>query len=245
MYLFAPNDRQGIDDWREAVHDSDGLELHTGRQEHIWRPIANPRALQVSSFVDTSPRGFGLMQRARALPDYQDLEARYEKRPALWAEPIGDWGEGAVQLVEIPSDKEINDNIVAFWRPKDTLKAKGEYLMSYRLHWCGSAPGEPPLGQVRQTRCGASFDGKHRQFVIDFVGPEIHAWNRESPPATDIGCDKGKIVNAVAQPNPDIGGWRISIEHDPQNEKLVELHARLMDGDRPLTETWVYRWTAG
>jgi periplasmic glucans biosynthesis protein len=27
------------------------------------------------------------------------------------------------------------------------------------------------------------------------------------------------------------------------SEKVVEMHARLMDGDNPLTESWIYRWT--
>lgn len=243
MFLFDANDRQGFDDWRAAVHDSTGLELRNGRDERVWRPLANPRDLQISAFADTSPRGFGLMQRARAFVDYQDLEARYEKRPSLWVEPIGDWGEGVVELVEIPSDKEVNDNMVGFWRPKEPLKAKGEYFLNYRLHWCWAAPGEVKLGQVMQTRCGLAADGKHRQFVIDFVGPALKGLKPDAPPTLDIGCDKGKIVNAVTEPNPDISGWRISIECDTQDAKLVELHARLMDGDTALTETWLYRWT--
>jgi glucans biosynthesis protein len=245
MYLFGPNDRQGFDDWRAAVHDSTGLELRTGHDERIWRPLTNPRDLQISSFSDVSLRGYGLMQRARAFADYQDLESRYEKRPSVWVEPIGDWGEGVVMLIEIPSDKEVNDNMVGFWRPKEPLKAKGEYLLNYRLHWCWSEPGEIPLGQVMQTRCGLAMDGKHRQFIIDCVGPALKAWKGDAAPALDVGCDKGKIVNAHAEPNPDIDGWRISIEHDTQDNKVVELHARLMDGDKPLTETWVYRWTPG
>ncbi len=245
MYLFDANDRVRFDDWRAAVHDSTGLQLHTGRDEAIWRPLTNPRDLQVSTFTDASPRGFGLVQRARAFVDFQDLESRYEKRPTAWIEPIGDWGQGVVELVEIPSDREVNDNMVAFWRPHDPLRAKGEYLLNYRLHWCWAPPGQVTLAQVLQTRCGLSWDQKHRQFVIDFVGDALKSLKPDSPPALDVGSDKGKIVNAVALLNPDIDGWRISIELDTQNNKLVELHARLMNGDQPLTETWIYRWTEG
>jgi len=245
MFLFDVNDHVRFDDWRAAVHDSTGLQLRTGHGEDIWRPLTNPRDLQISAFSDTSPRGFGLMQRKRSLADYQDLEGRYEKRPSLWIEPIGDWGQGVVELVEIPSDREVNDNMVAFWRPHDPLRAKGEYLLNYRLHWCWSAPGEVKLGQVMQTRCGQSWNQKHRQFVIDFVGDMVKSLKPDSQPALDVGCDKGKIVNSVAQPYPDIQGWRISIELDTQDNKVVELHARLMDGGQPLTETWIYRWTQG
>ncbi len=92
MFLFDVNDRSRFDDWRQAVHDSNGLQMHTGQDDRIWRPLANPHDLQISAFTDTSPRGFGLMQRKRTFADYQDLESRYEKRPSLWVEPIGDWG---------------------------------------------------------------------------------------------------------------------------------------------------------
>ncbi len=245
MFLLDANDRARFDDWRPAVHDSSGLQIRNGHDEAIWRPLTNPRDLQISAFQDTSPRGFGLMQRNRAFVDYQDLESRYEKRPSLWVEPIGDWGQGMVELVEIPSDREVNDNMVAFWRPRDPLRANGEYLLNYRLHWGRAAPGAVKLAQAMQTRCGLSFDQKHRQFIIDFVGDSLKAMKPDSPPALDVGTDKGKIVSAVTQPNPDVGGWRVSIELDTQDSKVVELHARMMQGDQPLTETWVYRWTKG
>jgi glucans biosynthesis protein len=244
MYMHDLNDHSSVDDWRVAVHDSNGLQLHTGHDEQLWRPLTNPRDLQISAFVDTSPRGFGLLQRKRAFSDYEDLEARYEKRPTLWVEPIGDWGQGVVELVEIPSDKEVNDNMVAFWRPHDPLKAKGEYLLSYRLHWCWAPPGAVALGQVMQTLCGVAFNRKHRQFIVDFVGEALKGLRPDPAPDVDVGTSKGKIVSVVAQPNPDISGWRISIELDPEDNKLVELHARLMQADKPLTETWVYRWTS-
>lgn len=245
MFLFDANDRVRFDDWRAAVHDSDGLQLRTGHDESLWRPLTNPRDLQISSFQDTSPRGFGLVQRKRTFVDYQDLESRYEKRPSLWVEPIGDWGEGVVELVEIPSDREVNDNMVAFWRPRDKLRAKGEYLLNYRLHWGWSPPGELRLAQAMQTRCGLSFDQKHRQFIIDFVGDSLKGLKPDAQPGLDVGVDKGKIISSVTQPNPDVSGWRVSLEVDTQDNKLVELHARMMLGDQPLTETWIYRWTKG
>jgi glucans biosynthesis protein len=245
MFLFDANDHTRFDDWRAAVHDSNGLQMHTGHDDRIWRPLTNPRDLQISAFEDTSPRGFGLGQRKRAFADYQDLESRYENRPTLWVEPIGDWGQGVVELVEIPSDREVNDNMVAFWRPHDPLRAKGEYLLNYRLHWCWAPPGEVKLAQTMQTRCGLAFDQKHRQFIIDFVGDSLKGLKPDAPPALDTGSDKGKIVSAVAQPNPDINGWRVSIQLDTQDNTLVELHARIMQGDQPLTETWIYRWTQG
>jgi glucans biosynthesis protein len=123
MFVFGPNDRTGIDDFRPAVHDSDGLAIWNGRGEWLWRPLTHPETLQISEFIDDNPRGFGLLQRHRAFADYQDLEARYERRPSLWIETIGHWGSGAVQLVEIPSKTDYHDNIVVFWRPSQPLPA--------------------------------------------------------------------------------------------------------------------------
>ena len=63
--------------------------------------MTNPSRVQVSAFADVSPRGFGLMQRERNLGAYGDLEARYERRPSLWVEPVGNWGAGSITLVEL------------------------------------------------------------------------------------------------------------------------------------------------
>jgi glucans biosynthesis protein len=243
MFFFGPNDRGAVDDWRPAVHDTDGLSLRTGRGEHIWRPLDDPRNLQISAFSDSNPHGFGLMQRARHFADYQDLEAVYQKRPSLWVEPRGNWGQGVVELVEIPSTKEINDNIVAFWRPHDPLKAKSEFRFAYRLHWCWTQPEPGPFARVVQTRSGKSLNSDNRQFIVDFAGAALDPWTAETPPGLDVGTDKGKIAHAVVEPNPDLHGWRVSIELDTQKQTVIELHARLVDGDKPLTETWIARWT--
>jgi periplasmic glucans biosynthesis protein len=243
MFLFDANDRTRFDDYREAVHDSTGLVIWNGKGEQIWRPLTNPRELQISAFSDSGPRGFGLLQRGRQLTDYQDLEARYEKRPSLWVEPTGDWGQGIVELVEIPTNSEMNDNIVAFWRPHDPLKAKDEYILSYRLHWGWSVPNTSPLAEVAGTRCGLVLGQKNRQFVIDFVGGALKGRRSGAPPAIDVGADKGKIEDAVVEPNHATGGWRLAFQLVQGGEKLIELHARLLDGNRPLTETWIYRWT--
>ena len=143
MFFFGPNDRKDVDDFRPSVHDSDGLAVFNGRSEELWRPLHNPRDLQVSSFADLNPRGFGLMQRQKDFAAYQDLESSFERRPSLWAEPIGDWGEGAVKLLEIPTKEEVHDNIACFWHPKAPLPAKAEHTYTYRLHWGADAPKQP------------------------------------------------------------------------------------------------------
>jgi glucans biosynthesis protein len=113
-----PNQPSKVLNYRPALHDSEGLSIHAGNGEWIWRPLNNPKHLAVSNFSVENPRGFGLLQRQRDFSHYEDLDDRYDKRPSAWIEPKGDWGKGTVDLVEIPTADETNDNIVAFWSPE-------------------------------------------------------------------------------------------------------------------------------
>lgn len=241
MFFFAPHDRTGIDDFRPAVHDSDGLSIWTGHGEQIWRPLANPAGLQISVFSDNSPRGFGLMQRSRDFSGYRDLEARYDRRPSLWIEPLGKWGAGAIHLIEIPTDREIHDNTVAFWRPAEPLERGSEHILSYRMHWCWESPWKSDLARIVETRVGAAAAENARLFVLEVAGEGQGPDGRERQAIVDAG--PGRIRNVVVQPNPATGAWRISFELLPEGARAVELRAKLMDGDRPVSETWLYRWT--
>ncbi len=244
MYLFDSKDARRFDDWRPSVHDSDGLAITNGHGEELWRPLANPTELQISAFSDTSPRGFGLMQRSRAFKAYQDLQVNYERRPGLWVEPIGDWGPGAVDLVEIPTPNETNDNIVAFWRPRDKLVAHGEYPFTYRLHWGTDRPAPGALARVVSTRIGKGEHPDTRVFVLDFMGDSVKSLPPDAKTRVEIGASGGELGPVSSIPNTETGGWRISFEMAPKGEKLVEIHCYLVGDQGPLTETWIYRWTA-
>lgn len=242
MYHFDDADRRGVDDFRPAVHDSDGLALYNGAGEQVWRPLRNPRTLQESAFQDRSPRGFGLMQRKRAFADYADSEAHYERRPSLWVEPVGDWGEGAVHLFEIPTANEYADNIVAFWRPRAPLAAGREHRFDYRLHWCDRHAWKPELASVARTRIGAGA-GDSRQFVLDLAGGRLAGLPAQAAPRAVVWASSGRLAHAAAQRLPS-GGWRMSFELAPGAAEQIELRAVLEDASGPLSETWLYRWTA-
>jgi glucans biosynthesis protein len=241
MFFFDANQRAGFDDFRPAVHDSDGLAIHRGNGEQLWRPLKNPKNIQVSVFEDRDIRGFGLMQRDRNFAGYEDLESHFEKRPSLWVEPVGQWNPGAVQLVELPTDEEIHDNIVSFWRPSVPLKAHSEYAFTYRLHWTNGSPGRRELARFTKTRVGAARDG-NRLFVLDVLGPS------GLPPIeaikADLTASKGMLSKIVLQPNTESGGIRISFELDPSGESLIELRCVLRHDGKPLSETWLYQWTS-
>lgn len=243
MFEFDPSDRVGVDDYRPAVHDSDGLAMLNGKGEQAWRQLQNPPTLQHSGFQDRDPRGFGLMQRKRRYEDFQDAEAAYQKRPSLWVEPLGDWGEGEVHLVEIPTADEYHDNIVAFWRPKEPIAAGRGHRWRYRLHWCRDHAWKPELATVAATRIGASHDGT-RLVVIDLAGGRLPGLADDAKPRVDAAASQGALRNPVAYRNAATGGWRMSFELEPGQARVSELRARLVDAQGPLSETWLYRWMA-
>ena len=242
MFLYDQTNRTRFDDFRPAVHDSDGLLVHNGNGEVLWRPLANPKTLQISSFVDDNPRGFGLMQRARKFSDFADLEANYHKRPCLWVEPKDDWGQGAVTLVEIPADQEIYDNIVAYWRPRAPFAAGSQVDLSYRLSW----GGEPDLGlpRVINSAGGARvFGNPGRIMTLDLAA---HPLLDSDPDDYDIHVSSPHVETSagVLQRNPETSGLRLVFSFDPGERSMVELRAQLRKDGQPVSEVWLYRWTA-
>ncbi len=228
-----------LDDYRPEVHDSDGLQITTKSGEHLFRPLANPLKLQVSSFTREVPQGFGLVQRSRQQSDFQDFDAQYERRPSAWITPKGDWGSGAVELVEIPSGRETNDNIVAFWRPTQPLLPNHPAQFAYSITWNDEPPLPKGLGRVIATRSGASIDRKRRVFLLDIVG----AGEKLDGLRLDLSSSTGAISNATLVSNSELHGLRASFEIDPKDADLIELRLRVMRGDTPVSETWLYRWT--
>lgn len=242
MFLFDETNRTRFDDFRPAVHDSDGLMVLNGGGEVLWRPLSNPRRLQVSSFLDKSPRGFGLMQRARRPGDFADLEAHYHRRPSLWVEPRGDWGEGAVTLVEIPADQEIYDNIVAYWRPTERFQKDSRLDLSYRLTWGGQAPIAVDYAHVINTRMGRHLHGG-RIATVDFAP---HPLLDDGPDGVSIHVSSPHVETSsgVLQRNPETGGLRLAFTFEPGERTLVELRAQLRKEGQMASEVWLYRWTA-
>ena len=243
MFLFNDLNRAGHDDFREAVHDSDGLLMRNGAGETLWRPLSNPKSLERSAFVDNNPRGFGLMQRARGGEADTDLVAHYQRRPSLWVEPVGDWGRGQVMLVEIPTALETNDNIVAFWHPAEPLVAGQEHRFAYRLHWCDQAPDEGGVARVLSTRGGQRVFEPGRIFAIDFAP---HPTLGDEPDAIEVraSASAGTLSTPLLQVNPATGGLRLDLTLRPPETGAVELRAELWRAGMRISEVWLLRWSA-
>jgi glucans biosynthesis protein len=244
MFAFGEN-QPGRDDYRPEVHDSDGLSIELGDGEWIWRPLVNPRRLLVTSFGTTNPRGFGLMQRDRAPTSYEDPEAQYERRPSAWIEPLGNWGAGRVELVQIPTPDETNDNIVAFWVPQASALPGRPFDIAYKIHW--QSVGTLPAGKgwTVQTRRGRGFvkrpDGDIN-YVVDFDGPVLRALGTAGDVEPVVWVDaNAEVRERNLFKNPVSGAWRMTVRIKRNDAaKPVELRAYLKQQQLILTETWSY-----
>lgn len=251
MFFYGENRTRFFDDFRPEVHDSDGLLMHTGGGEWIWRPLTNPPELRVTSLQDTNPAGFGLLQRDRDFANYQDTEAHYEQRPSLWIEPEGDWGEGRLELVEIPTDSETNDNVVSYWVPAAPVKAGSEWRFRYRMTTFNDRLPQHHQAHVAATRIGwAALPGQHnppprseRQFVVDFEGGALSSLPAALQITPDLHINNGSAEDLRVTQLPDGKSWRVSFKLKPQSTGPVDMRLFLALREQRLSEVWNYVWS--
>ncbi len=241
MYFVGSAQRRIEGDYRPAVHNSEGLAVVNGHGERLWRPLTNPKMLQTSAFVDKDLKGFGFIQRNRAFATFQDLDARFDRRPTAWVEPQGGWGDGFVELIEIPVVEEIHDNIVAYWKPAKTLDPGTGHKFAYRVTWGDNIPAVWSGAWVTQTRVGAGRGANTVQFVVDFAGPSLG--DLAELPTADLAVSTGATSNLVVQRLPEAQGLRVRFELNTTGTDLIELRLGLRVAEQLISESWLYRWT--
>ena len=241
MFLFGANQPSKVLNYRRELHDSSGLAIHAGNGEWIWRPLNNPKHLSVSNFSVENPRGFGLLQRGRDFSHYEDLDDNYDKRPSAWIEPQGDWGKGSVDLVEIPTADETNDNIVAFWSPDTLPEPLKPFDFAYRMHWTLDEAALHPTdsawvkqtlrstGDVKQSNLIRQPDGSVA-YLVDFEGPSLKALPENAAVRSQVSIgDNAELVENNVRYNPETKGWRLTLRmkiKDPG--KATEMRAALV-----------------
>jgi glucans biosynthesis protein len=253
MFLFDENPMgKRFDDFRPEVHDSDGLMVQNGAGEWLWRPLGNPRGNPVvTRFMDDSPHGFGLAQRDRDFRSYQDNESRFERRPSYWIEPLGRWGKGSVELVELPTREEIHDNIVAYWVPAGRVEARKPLSYSYLMSSFATSPRWPPGGKVIATRVGSAAVGGYderssggmRRVLVDFAGGDLDGLNAAQPVKAEVKANGGDIDAVTVEQLPGTGTWRVAFRLAPKGDSPVDLRCYLTLYGEALTETWSYLWS--
>lgn len=250
MFHHGENNSRFIDDFRPEVHDSDGLLMATAGGEWIWRPLTNPDALRVVSFQDENPRGFGLMQRDRQFDHYQDTGLAYQRRPSYWINPAAPWGRGRVELVEIPTDTETNDNIVAYWVPENAIKAGERREYAYLLTSVASAPADHHLAKAIRTRVGRAHfhDGnartlaQKRQFIVDFRGPALAGLSADMPLTAHLQTSSGETRELSVQKLPNGRDWRVAFKLYPNDTATADMRLYLSLRGQRLSEVWNYVW---
>lgn len=254
MFYFGENKSRHYDDYRPEVHDSDGLQLRSQQDEWIWRPLNNPKALQITSSMMNNPKGFGLLQRDGSFDHYLDTEARYHKRPGIWIEPLQEWGEGRVELVEIPTDSETNDNIVAYWVSARPFKTGQQRDLHYRITTTNGTPHQHDLAKVIRTRQGwGSFPGADtgeggpperslRQFIVDFKGGDLSRIDSSLPLQAKLQNSSGSVSDLRVSKLKDGSTWRVAFKLAPNKESTVDMRLQLTLRGQPLSEVWNYVW---
>lgn len=247
MFLFGENPSgKRFDDFRPEVHDSDGLMVQNGAGEWLWRPLVNPREPLISQFVDENPRGFGLAQRDRDFRNYQDNESRFERRPSYWIAPLGKWGKGSVELVELPSKEEIHDNIVAYWVPSVPAEPGKPVAYSYLLNAFSTSNVWPPGGKVIATRVGnagvGTYDDRARRVLIDFAGGDLEGLSGEQPVRAEVKANGGDVDAVTVEQLPGTDTWRVAFRLTPKGNGSVDMRCYLTLYGEALTETWSYVW---
>jgi periplasmic glucans biosynthesis protein len=249
MFWYGEASRKQSADWRPEIHDSDGLSILTGSGERIWRPINNPPRVMTSTFVDHDVKGFGLLQRDRDFVHYLDDGVFYERRPSVWVEPLEGWGKGAVHLVEIPTDDETSDNIVAYWAPDEPFKAGQTRRWRYRLSWLDDIPFPDAVARATGTWTGMGGRPGHkrpdgvRKFVIDYQGSVFEGLSRNDDVELVVTASRGDVSNSYNHPVVDQRQrWRAFFDIKATGPEPVDLRAFLRKGDRALSETWIYQY---
>ncbi|WP_112664622.1 glucan biosynthesis protein [Microvirga flavescens] len=249
MYWFSETAKPSAIDWRPEIHDSDGLAMWTGSGERIWRPLNNPPRIITSAFAEQNPKGFGLLQRDRVFDHYLD-GVYYDRRPSLWIEPQGGWGKGSIQLVEIPTDDEIHDNVVVMWVPADSARAGDSFEFRYRMHWSAEEPFPTSLARCVATRfgnggqAGTARPKGVRKFMVEFLGEPLKKLPAGVIPRPVLTASRGEFSNILTEAVPDDvpGHWRTQFDLTTQGTEPVELRCFLRNGEEVLSETWLYQY---
>lgn len=159
--------------------------------------------------------------------------------------------------MEIPTNDETNDNIVAYWTPDQLPEPGKEMNFKYTITFSRDedklhAPDNARVQQTRRSTGDVKQSNLIRQpdgtiaFVVDFTGTEMKKLPQDTPVTaqTSIG-DNGEIVESSVRYNPAIKGWRLTMRVKVKDaKKPTEMRAALATADKTLSETRSYQLPA-
>lgn len=272
MFWFGEGTHPRPYDFRPEVHDSDGLLMELDSGNLHYRPLEHTHnQFRHCVFSMQKPRSWSLLQRDRSFASYQDSEARYHERPSVRVEPIQGFDHGKLNLIEMPTIDETNDNAILFWDPEPGLEVGKPFRFHYRLHWLRDLTPSG-LFAVRATRSGTPVQKPDQVLMaIDFakpLNPELKVgdpkWDDISgfKPVVTLNQKAVKIIHVgltdLSMPNVDdlpAGLGRSPLLHMPQVLRAffvveppkdlpqIDMTCELQDATgKAVSERWVYLW---
>ena len=77
---------------------------------------------------------------------------------------------------------------------------------------------------------------------MEFAGKAVEQLPKGIKPEPVATASRGEVSLAFAEPVPNRKRWRASFDLRAPDARPVELRLYLRDGERPLTETWMYQY---
>jgi glucans biosynthesis protein len=250
MYYYGENAPRPRGAWRPEVHDSDGLAVRAGG-ESLWRPLLAPPGVQSDAFAAAGIESFGLFQRDTSFASYEDPGARYDRRPSALVETRAGFDDGRVVLVQLPTNNEYMDNVVAFWAAPGAVEAGARLEHRYRLRFGPPAIAGATLAQVTHTFVGRDLvgaDAKAGSFrvIVDFAGGRLGRMRESAAVSADVDVGSGgQVIERQLERIEATGEWRLSMLARPAGNAPLTLRAVLRANGEALTETWDYLLPVG
>ena len=221
------------DDYRPEVHSSDGLFVRT-REQRQWRPLGNPLRYTLQTIQVPQAVVYGLLQRDRDFTHYQDLDVAYQDQPDVLLEPEQGFDAGRLELLELPVEDPLNQNVLAYVVPERNVKAGDSLQLRYRLSW-GTDLAPAGTGQVLATRIRPDVDATRTAvYQIDF-GP---LGDDGAAPRPLVKVEGGKLEASDLQALGD--GWRLMLTLRRGGGRPLTVQAALRGETGVRSETWVY-----
>jgi glucans biosynthesis protein len=150
--------------------------------------------------------------------------------------------------VEIPTDDEIHDNIVAMWVPAEPATAGKNYRFRYKLHWIANEPYPTAMASCVATRLGNGGQPGQprpkgvRKFMVEFRGGPLASLPFGVKPEPVLWASRGDFsyIFTEAVPNNVPGHWRAQFDFIVSGKEPVEMRLFLKSANEVLSETWSY-----
>ena len=171
-YLFGPNDsaaRRRRPAGRLRIHRA--CRSSTARANGSGARCTIPRRSRSRPSSTVRRRASGCCSATANYDAFQDDDQRFERRPSLWIEPLGDWGPGQRAA---PRDPDAIPRSTTTSSPIGARRRRWRRVPKSPSRIGSTGAGCRPSGRRSRPSadCGsaAASAGRRRRFIVDFTG---------------------------------------------------------------------------